>query len=203
MRKLNLLAAFLMMFALISCSSDDDNSAASGSGEMSYNGQTVPLKSGGMINYGDDWGNGTNFDLELYSSELSSIDIGDVNFVDDEISAVYFELFTANENDLETGVYTYSESWNGDPGTFESSDFYLNCTAESDGEDCELEMEINGGTLEVISNGDNYSIEFDVTLSNGENLTGSYNGSVHKFDADAAWGRPADASERNKMKFLK
>ncbi|MFN2261772.1 MAG: hypothetical protein ABR595_06885 [Psychroflexus sp.] len=202
MKKVCLLSLCVIALMFVSCSDDDDGGSgnpSSASGEMIIDGESIQLKSGTIIEYGE-WDSSYNFDVELFSSKLNSDNMAS-GFEDDLVSGLYFELFTDNANDLGVGVYQYTDSFSSNSGTFSSADVEVNCTVSTF--DCEMEAIINDGTFEVISNGNSYEFVFDVTLSSGESLTGNFSGALYKFDESDFGGRPSNLSETQKFRFLK
>ena len=203
MKKISLLSMSLIVLIFMGCSDDDDggnSGPGSASGQMTIEGgETIQLKSGTIIDYGE-WNSSYNFDIELFSSKLNSNNMAS-GFEDDLVSGLYFELFTENSEDLSVGVYQYDDDFSYNAGTFSSADVEVSCTVTTF--DCEMEDMITGGTFEVISNGNNYEFEFDVTLSSGENLTGNFSGALYEFDESDFEGRPTNSSDIQKIRFTK
>ncbi|PZD79001.1 hypothetical protein [Mesonia sp. K7] len=152
------LVCFLAI-AAIACSNDDDN-GSSKKNEFTYDGTSYELSLGYLEDFGEFSEGVYNFDIYLLSSNAEN--------------GMYFEMFTDNQNKLEVGTYTLSNS--GNANTFSSSsEIGINLNSEN-----EKYYEITEGTVEILSN-DTYKIEFEGT-ANGKAFSGYYKGSLNSGD---------------------
>ncbi|MDT0295221.1 hypothetical protein ACFQ3R_03090 [Mesonia ostreae] len=172
--KIFLVLAFVSL-SIISCNKDDDNDSSSSSNFLKVGDSEYTLKAGVIEDYGSFSTGVYNFDVLLTTSKLTTI-AGEVLPQDEIFSGIYFELFTANENNLEEGVYNFSTS--GEANTFEYGDIIIDATI---GESEPTYYEITGGSFEVLDNGNTYNLKFEGMMENGQSFSGAYRGSLTKI----------------------
>ena len=153
---------FAVAMVLSSCGNDDDGGSDNGvKGKMKIDNENYNLKSGTIESYGEsDDGNTYNFDIELFSEDISSIN-DESSLTDVNISSVYFELWSDSASKLTDGNYSYDSDYTQDAFTFSDSEIGLNYNFFSeDG----TYYEINSGEIEISKNGSTYEITFEVLL---------------------------------------
>jgi hypothetical protein len=182
MKKLFWALSLALTVGFTSCSSDDDNGGgASSESFLRVNGTDYDLKSGIIVNYGEEDEGVFNFDVSLYTENFNASN--PLNpFGDNSFSEVYFELFTSNQSTLETGTYNYSSSF-GTTNTFSFGDVDLDCSGSFFDVDCSQEFSIVGGTFTVNSNGNRFDLEFSVSLAGGGSAEGKYVGTLIAIDS--------------------
>ncbi len=102
---------------------------------------------------------------------------------------VFLDLFviSTESGDLGAGEYTYqidpteAATFEGEYESFVVGIDYGNCEASTSPQEAPA---VIGGTLSVGRNGDNYTINYDLNLDNGEDLVGSYSGTRDYFRQD-------------------
>lgn len=178
------LALMLSLF-MFNCGSDDDNSN-NDNNETSTNflkiGDAEYELKDGIIEYWGDLGSGAkNFDVTLVDSELTNFE-GEPFPENSVFTAIYFELFTNNSQDLSLGDYNYDED-SMESFTFDLADIMVEYDIETDEGDF---YEINSGTFKVMDNGNAYELEFSGATFGGTEFSGFYKGSLMKVDFDQA-----------------
>lgn len=193
-----LLAAFVTPLFFVSCSSDDDDDD-NGNGHVegnhfTYDGNTYDLSQGLLIYYGQWYGDGFNFDVDLYSDGIE--------FPEDEEEwasgsgyNIYFEFFSPEESDLIPGTYVFDEEETGDPYTFHFADFSIDINFD---DYSGTFIEIIGGTVEVAKSGSNYILTIEVIAEDNKPVTGYYNGPLMRFDDDD-WDKSGEMTKKRRF----
>ncbi len=177
-KTLLLMAAFVMPLFFASCSDDDDDQK----NHFKYDGNTYEMTSGVMLNWGQFWGEGYNFDLYLFSEGIQYNGIWDITGTG---HGIFFEFYSPNENELAAGTYNFDPEDEGDPFTFASADFVLDFNIETE---TGTEVEITGGSVKVEKSGSTYTITIDVVAEDGKAVTGYYKGTFTMEDmTDFDW----------------
>lgn len=162
------LSIFSLLILIFSCSSDDSSSSS----DFNFDGQNISFTHGFAVDGIEAESNGyysfdfilANAAFTLNETILPSIGFDNVDNVD---ALLILELL--NESDtFQTGTYTFSSNeplpqyfdyffirLPGEDGVFDFQDIYLTATSGS--------VTISGSAL-------NYSLSFDIDLSNGQNL---------------------------------
>ena len=98
---------------------------------------------------------------------------------DNIFSAVYFEMWTDNANDLAIGEYTYSND--ASAGTYTGGEVSVNNNYE-EGTEGDYYF-INSGTVEILENEfGTYEIVFNCMSVNGVEVSGSFDGTLFTED---------------------
>ncbi len=170
---------FAVAMVLSSCGNDDDGGSDNGvKGKMQIGSENYNLKSGTIENYGEsDDGTTYNFDIELYSEDINSID-DESSLTGLNISSVYFELWSENSSNLADGTYTYDDNYGQNAFTFTDSEITIDYSFfAEDG----TYYEINSGEIEVSKNGSTYDITFEGTTSEGKDVSINYKGKLTAY----------------------
>jgi hypothetical protein len=133
-----------------------------GSGSFSLNGTTYPILFGGFESFDDGW-----FEI-LFLDETMGNNITGAN-------AVAFDILSPSENEITSGIYNYSESYN--PFTFDWGIVDLNIETGY-----EEYYEIVGGSITISKSGNSYSINFNGLLEGGGSVSGFYSGILVDMD---------------------
>lgn len=177
-KTLLLMAAFVLPVLFAACSKDDDDKK----NHFKYDGNTYEMTSGVMLNWGQWWGEGYNFDLYLFSEGINYNGIWDITGTG---HGIFFELYSPNENELAAGTYNYDPEDEGDPFTFSWADFVIDYDIENE---TGTEIDIVGGTVKVEKSGSTYTITIDATAQGGKPVTGYYKGTFTIEDmSDFDW----------------
>jgi hypothetical protein len=167
-KTLLLMAAFVMPIFFASCGDDDDDQK----NHFKYDGETYEMTSGVILNWGQWWGEGYNFDLYLFSEGIQYNGIWDITGTG---HGIFFEFYSPNENELAAGTYNFDPEDEGDPFTFSWSDFVIDYDIETE---TGTEVDITGGTVEIEKSGSTYTIEIDAVAEGGKAVTGYYKGTL-------------------------
>ncbi|MBL3655804.1 hypothetical protein [Fulvivirga sediminis] len=172
MKKVLFFSYVVLLPLLFSCGSDDDGDTATANGTVTYDGKDYSLTNGFMFDYGAEDGH--------YNIDFTAHD-GTANIADETVTGtvtVYSELYSPGTS-FQTGTFTYM-SFFDDP---EADDFYFysaSITIDSDGNgkinEDDNTYSATGGTIVVTGGGDNYTLVYNLTLSNGKKLTGTVSG---------------------------
>lgn len=174
MKKFTLLA-FLGVLSLTlvmpSCKKDKDNSVKN---EFVLDGKSYDLDKGFLIDFGDNGNGSFDFDVVLSSSTINYSDAtGYFNGVGDFI---YLDLNSSSDAGLVSGTYNFSS--NRDVFSFVDGQVAIGYDIGTlTGED----FEVNGGTVEVEVNGNEVTIDCNLTLSGGGTVEGNYKGTLRKI----------------------
>lgn len=147
---------------------------------LTYDGVTYPL-AGGFLDYYGKWYTempSYNFDLTLYSSGLTWVE--QIEYFTGTGHAMYFEMFTTSQTNLASGVYSYDFWETYEANTFDYGFFLLNFNAEQ--QTAEVDSDITGGTITVVTSGNDYQITVDCTDSFDKSLTAYYEGTLSIYD---------------------
>lgn len=176
--------SFLAVLALITitaCSSDDDGGSnelrfGTGTGQVTVNGSDFSFDKGIILNYGENIGEGTfNFDIELYSGDLSLTQLGPIGIG----NYLFLELNSTQSSGLRNGTYTFN--FDADDLSLTDGDLEINYDFQADASD--QFFDVTGGTVEVSKNGNTYTLDFNLEVDGSEALTGSYVGTLGAIDA--------------------
>ncbi|MEY1640382.1 hypothetical protein [Tenuifilum osseticum] len=144
-----------------SCSKDEDTIKQA----FKYNGKTYKIDKGYYVPYGEVSTGVYNIDLILVSNEVE----GDT----ETGNAVYFEIFTNNEEQLPVGTYTFNQS--EDAFTFDIGRFYLNYDFSSSSGTI---VNVKSGTVKIEKSGTTYKISIDCVSTSDLKIEGSFEGSL-------------------------
>ena len=173
-----LILSIFTVFAITSCSSDDDSGSnsngtnASSDSYLEIEGDNYQLRSGVIEDYGEGSNETFNFDITLISTNVTSIN-GEFIPEGDSYTGIYFELWSDNSSDLAEGTYSYSNSEDG--FTYTYSEIHKDISTDTfTGE----YIDITSGELEVNKNGNNYEFTFTGTTFDGDDISMYYSGSL-------------------------
>ena len=182
MKKINLVFVFFtLMLTALSCSSDDDGDVvAAVSGSLKVGDTEYELKAGIIENYGSIGDNLYNFDLSFVDTNITIVNDEPVP-ENNVLTLINFELFTNNPNNITEGEYFLSESINITNQTFAYVAILENIDINSDIEIEEPPFFVEG-SLQVLSNGPIYEIEFTGTDNLGREINGNFSGPMTILD---------------------
>ncbi len=170
MRKTIFLLVFLLLLAC-----NKDNGTGNGTNSFTYQGTTYELNEG-LI-----WLTNLWFKIELYSPGVEMT--AGIPGVEPEYSgAVHFIYFgymlPETSGEISEGEYTYSVS-GIEPYTFTAGVIALDLDLTDYSGTI---RDITSGTVNVQKDGENWVIDFDVILNDGETFTGNYTGDIYIWD---------------------
>ncbi len=172
---------------------DDDNGLAKKGNHFSYDGKTYELSQGMLINFGQWWGEGYNFDLILLSDGITlNVQALQASGTGD---GMYFEFFSPSASELAPGTYRFDPDDSGRPNSFYDADLFINYNMTTD---TGLEVYIEGGSVEVEKSGQEYMLTFDVTTEAGKPVTGYYRGVIPVVN----WDKDAPNKDVEKQRFM-
>lgn len=173
MKNLLLMVLIGSMIVFTSCGDDDDTTTTSGSGTFSIDGTSYNLTNA----YIQDWGpNGNNsFDVDI------TLTLGDLDFTQESfqnLTFVYLDLNTSEQNVLQTGTYTFSVD--RDVLTMVDASAGANVSADSNGNVSSgtLIDSITDGTVTVSVSSNVYTITFELTGEGDEDISGTFTGTL-------------------------
>jgi hypothetical protein len=173
MKKFRLLLMLLLAVVVLApgCKDDDDKTP---SNHMTIAGTDYEMSQAVLENYGQFSGPGYNFDLILLSPGFVMHEVnGELDSVSGVGHGISLEIFTATEEMLSSGVYTYDSNGTENPGTFDEGSAIVDFdTAIEDG----TYYEINSGKLTVEKSGNTYTFSFDGTATNNVKVTAYFKG---------------------------
>ncbi len=181
MKKFNLLLmCFSLTLANLSCSSDDDaNVAVETNNFLKIDSTEFELKAGAIQNFGS-FNNLTNFDITLIDSNIITVD-GQPIPENNIVNFINFELFTDSSQDLAEGEYVLVDFADVTAQTFVSAAILEDVDISSETEIDEPPFLVEG-SLQVISNGPEYEVEFSGVDNLGREISGFYKGSFTSID---------------------
>ena len=148
---------------------------------MTFNEVEYDLAQGILENYRKlDEAEDYNIDLVLISSGFVVHEVGgEIDSLSGEGHLIYFEMFTSDPNKLALGDYNYDPNETGKAGTFDDGGCLLNYDTQTEQGTF---LEISGGKITVVQNGDTYEFNFDVITEGGKHITGFFKGSIKYYD---------------------
>lgn len=167
------------LFLFTSCTEDDDTTQPANYVKIA--GTTYELGSGFYENYGESASGdyeGYNIDLYLFSKSISMNSTGNDYEMSGEGQILYFEMFADKGEYIPSDSYFFSASET--IGTFDIGIYALDWEPE---EENTVFYDIASGTVDISRDGSEYSINLDLTDSDGTNVTGVYNGSLEYVDS--------------------
>jgi len=183
MKHLLMAALFVLPFVFVACSDDDDDNGNGGMrNHFTYDGQTFDLDHGFMVDYGQWWGDGHNFDIWLHSDGIEFGD--DLMDVTGTGHGMFFEMYSADDDGLAPGTYVYDDDDSGDPYTFYWADIIMDFDTETEEG---VEIDITGGSVEVERSGSTYTLRVDAVGADGKEITGYFNGPLPIHDIEDFW----------------
>jgi len=172
-----------LAFVLISCSNDDENNNENPNltdNFLTIGSTNYELKGGSIEDYGEYEAGIFNFDIVLITTSVNFIG-GEFMPEDQVYSGIYFELFTDNQGDLAVGTYTQVALEDIGAQTFEYSEIAQNVEFE-DEDDSGIFSELVEGSIDIISNGPEYELEFNGVDDLGRTISGYYKGTLISVD---------------------
>lgn len=185
----------LLMLAIVLAPGykDDDDDDKTPANHMTIADKSYEMSQAVLENYGQFSGTGYNFDLLLLSPGLVLHEVnGEIDSISGIGHALSFEIFTATEEMLSPGEYTYDADGTENPGTFDEGSAIVDFDiAIEDG----TYFEITSGKLTVGKNGNTYTFNFDGTATNNVKVTAYYKGVPKIYDYSDEW-KSAKVSRR-------
>ena len=167
-----LLIAVGMIF--ISCNKDDEGELPTNG--FTYDGTTYALAGGFIEDFSENFGlNSRDYDIYLVSSGISYSQTNEEFTGSGEI--IYLDLNVNSTSQFVPGTFTWSTTRL--PNTIVDGGIGIACNVVSGS--CSFEDDANGGTVTVSQNGTTFIIDFTLTLSNGQAVTGSYSGTLQQI----------------------
>jgi hypothetical protein len=165
---------------IVNCKKSDIVSNNTLKNSITYNNTQYDLNSGFLEYYGNIGGTGLNIDLTLISSGLIPVlTNGLIDSLKGTGNGINFEIFTTTATALDVRDYSFDAGMSGTAGTFDYANTILNFnTLTKQG----IDLDINGGTVTIKSNGTQYELTFSCTGVNGKSVTGYYKGSLTYYD---------------------
>lgn len=182
MKKINLVfLCFALALISVSCSSDDDANITADSNNFLKIGDTeLEAKAGVIENFGA-FNNLTNFDITLIDSNIVTVN-GQPFPENNIITAINFELFTDSSQDLAVGEYPLVDFGDLSAQTLTSVAILENVDVNSETEIDDPPFFVEG-SVQVLSNGPEYEIEFSGVDNLGREISGFYKGSLTFIDS--------------------
>jgi hypothetical protein len=189
----NLLAALMLCLTFFACKKDKNETPVATS-IVAYNNANFTLAEGAIFDYGASAVYGSinthiNYDFYLTDGKIEYSTTGEISDIKGKI-AVYAELFSGGiTGGFKTGTYNYIDE-TGDANLtaaqlktkYENKQFfsYGFIVVGNDNINTSLgnaaEIEVKSGTIKVNGVSPNYSLEFDLLLTNDKTFKGTYNG---------------------------
>lgn len=169
-----LLMLLMAVIVLAPGCKDDDDDDKTPSNYMNVAGTNYEMSQAILENYGQFSGSGYNFDLVLLSPGFVIHEVnGELDSVSGVGHGISFEIFTATEDFLSSGEYTYDADGTEAPGTFDDGTAVVefNSTTENG-----TYYDITGGKLTVEKSGTTYTFSFDGTATNDVKISAYYKG---------------------------
>ena len=166
-------SAFIALVVVFSSCSDDEKDPA---GQFTYDGESHNLTKGfGEVDDVTQIGDDIYYDWNIL---LSSNGISYNEDEDDYVGtgdAVTLWISVLNDDTfLPSGTYEYDEDTGDSYGIY--IDFNVEIGAGESYED------VDDTSITISKSGDTYTINFTITLGDGSEVTGSYNGSITRVD---------------------
>lgn len=115
--------------------------------------------------------NGSNFDLSLFQKGINLVSDEGEYFPFGFGFSIYFQLYSTNENYLDTGHYYYSTYYPISVKTFDDAEYTLNILEED-------YYKIVSGYIYVKKNGSTYEISINCLDENDVKITGHFKGTL-------------------------
>ncbi|NHN25428.1 hypothetical protein FIA58_007045 [Flavobacterium jejuense] len=188
---MNKLLVFTLSILLFSCSKDDNDDSNQASTRLAVNGKSYDIsKATAVDNYRFSSDSHAEFDFLMTN--------GTLNILAEPMSYFGFEATNAsillnvqmfsNNTSFSNGVYTFVQNGNIlDPQP--ASNFFSQLGIQIDGNNDndfndieDIYLTATAGTVSVLGSSPNYTLAIDVTLSNNENFTYTYNGGFDYYN---------------------
>lgn len=162
------LTSLVMLFMFSSCKKEDETPPTP-SNSFTVSSFSADLTKGNIEEYGDNGNGSYDWDVTLLSD---GIDLESESGVG---SAVYLDLNSDSETGLTAGTY----NWAADRDVFTLVDAAaaINYDIESEVGDY-INDTATGGTVIISFSGDDTVIDFELTMSDGEEVKGYYKGTL-------------------------
>ncbi|MDP5078062.1 MAG: hypothetical protein NWQ19_08205 [Nonlabens sp.] len=173
----NLKSILLFVFAaitLISCDKDDDNGAAVVANEFTYQGVTYPLTKGILESFGENENGSFDFDISLFSDGII-LDVPNET-VTGSGQAVYLDLNSNSMNGLVNGTYNFAI----ERDAFTIVDGFV-ATEIDVATQTFVAAQVTAGNVVLTINNGQYTILFNLQDAAGEDIVGSYQGTLTVF----------------------
>ena len=193
MKKIRILLMLLLVAVVLAPGCKDDDDDKTPSNQMTIAGNNFELSQAFIMSYGQLSGEGYNFDLTMFSPGLTMYEVnGEIDSVTGIGHALFFEIFSASENMLSSGDYSYDADETEAPGTFDFASAFTDYDPQTEEG---TEYEIISGKLTVVNSSDAYTFTFEGVTDNGKAITSYYKGvpKIYDFSDDT---KSAKASSR-------
>lgn len=170
--KLRFQTIFVLFLALgvlsTSCGNDDDGGASS-SNSFTLNGNSFDLERGFLTDFGENIDGSFDFDVTLTSSDIDFD--GSTGYLSGMGDVVYLDLNSSSADGLVAGTYAFAN----DREAFT----FVDATVGTDVDvytGSGTSFLVTGGTVDVAISGSTTSLDFTLTLSNNDTVTGNWSG---------------------------
>lgn len=165
-----LLLSLVVVFAAYSCGKEDPVFSTT-INQFEYNGLTIGLINGAVIDNQTTNNESADFDIVLSTPDLQITGYAEVIGTG---SAIHFDLNSTSATTLTAGTYSFSAERN--PGTlFEA---FAQIDYNSDIPEEEKTVDFVGGNLTLSISNDEYTLAFTLNTSDNQTLTGTYKGAL-------------------------
>ncbi|UII25341.1 hypothetical protein LVD15_18820 [Fulvivirga maritima] len=175
MKKVVLFSYAALFGLFFSCGSDDDGDTATANGTIEIGDDSYTATSGIMEDYGVE---GTHYNIDFTVSD------GTLNTTSGRYSGsfmIYAELYAPGDS-FSTGTFSHNLSPEDDEYYFKSA--YISVDANGNeilDEQADDYFFATGGSITVSGSGDNYSLTYNLTMSNSSTMTGTVSGKFQSF----------------------
>jgi len=163
----------LSLFIFAGCGNDDDGMTGTVSNEFTYDGTTFTIPNGFLNGLGASLNGTFDWDIFLTSSGITSAGTN----LTGAGEFIYLDLNTDSETGLIPGTYTWGDSRENlsiVPGSLISIDYNLSTFTGT-------QVTATDGTVEIAIDGTETTLEFTLTLSDGNTVTGSWRGVLQEI----------------------
>jgi len=173
------IAVLLISLFVAGCKKDEDKTVKN---YFNYDGTEFKLSQGFLENYGKYDNQGYNLDLTLLSSSFVVHESnGEIDSLSGTGDGINFEIYTSLPGKLDVKDYVYDATESGADGTFDYGSVVMNYNTTTE---LGSLFYITGGKVSVTSNGSEYEISLNCTVSSGKTITGYYKGSLKYYNYD-------------------
>jgi len=168
------LSILTVLFIFVSCD-PDLKSSSQGNGTLVYKSVTYSLSQGILEGYGSSYTADGSYDWDIILASSG------INIINETGTGEYLYIdLNSPEVSLVPGIYT----WNYTRVANSLVDGEIGIGYDAYNEIAQDWGSVTGGTVNIISVGSTYELEFTLYLDNGETVTGSYRGQLTLYDYD-------------------
>jgi len=160
-----------MVIGFSACKKDDSKTNKLSS--FSYNGVNYETPNAYLVSYGATSTESADFDIYLTSSDVTVNSGSGLTGTGD---GIYMDLNSSSLTELADGTYTWSID--RAPNTIVNGAVLI---AYNFGTLTGDSYVVTDGTIKITVSGTNYVIDYSLTLSNDQTVTGNYNGTLQEY----------------------